>query len=154
MSSVENYIPYQPNAQGLTDALIDLKSTMPSQTVFKVTGYKAIAFENVNQGDAVYSRASDGQIGKAIANDTLDKAIVAGVAETTKPAGQSVKVITAGIVATAGLNAGDQYFLSAASAGAIVETPPSTAGQYVTRVGEAGSTGQFIVNAERPILLS
>ena len=36
----------------------------------------------------------------------------------------------------------------------IVETPPSTAGQYVTRVGEAGSTGQFIVNAERPILLS
>ena len=40
MSSVENYIPYQPNAQGLTEALIDLKSTMPSQTVFKVTGYK------------------------------------------------------------------------------------------------------------------
>ena len=36
----------------------------------------------------------------------------------------------------------------------LVETPPSTAGQYVTRVGEAGSTGQFIVNAERPILLS
>ena len=35
-----------------------------------------------------------------------------------------------------------------------VETPPSSAGQYVTRVGEAGSTGQFIVNAERPILLS
>ena len=57
-------------------------------------------------------------------------------------------------MATSGLNAGDQYFLSAASAGAIVETPPSTAGQYVTRIGEAGSTGQFIVNAERPILLS
>ena len=28
MASVENYIPYQPNAQGLTEALIDLKSTM------------------------------------------------------------------------------------------------------------------------------
>ena len=93
-------------------------------------------------------------MGKAIANDTFDKACVAGVAETTKPAGQSLKVITAGIVATSGLNAGDQYFLSAASAGAIVETPPSSAGHYVTRVGEAGSTGQFIVNAERPILLS
>ena len=153
-TSVENYIPYQPNAQGLTEALLDLKSSMGTSSVFKVTGYEAVTFENVTQGDVLYARASDGQVGKAIANDTFDKALVAGVAETTKPAGQSVKVIVAGIVATAGLNAGDQYFLSAASAGAIVETPPSTAGQYVTRVGEAGSTGQFIVNAERPILLS
>ena len=39
MASVENYIPYQPNAQGLTEALLDLKSTMPSQVVAKVTGY-------------------------------------------------------------------------------------------------------------------
>ena len=154
MSSVENYIPYSANAEGFTQALIDLKSTMPSQTVFKVTGYETLCFENVTQGDALYSRASDGKVGKAIANDTFDKALVAGIAETTKPSGQSVKVITAGIVTTSGLNAGDQYFLSAASAGAIVETPPSTAGQYVTRIGEAGSTGQFIVNADRPILLS
>ena len=153
-TSVENYIPYQPNAQGLTEALLDLKSSMGTSSVFKVTGYEAVTFENVTQGDVLYARASDGQVGKAIANDTFDKALVAGVAETTKPAGQSVKVIVAGIVATSGLNTGDQYFLSAASAGAIVETPPSTAGQYVTRVGEAGSTGQFIVNAERPILLS
>ena len=49
MSSVENYIPYQPNAQGFTEALIDLKSTMPSQTVFKVTGYNTTCFENVVQ---------------------------------------------------------------------------------------------------------
>ena len=120
MASVEALAPYQPNAQGLTEVLIDLKSTMPSQTVFKVTGYETTCFENVTQGDVLFSRASDGQVGKAIANDTFDKACVAGVAETTKPAGQSVKVITAGIVATSGLNAGDQYFLSAASAGAIV----------------------------------
>ena len=153
-TSVENYIPYQPNEQGLTEALLDLKSSMGTSSVFKVTGYEAVTFENVTQGDVLYARASDGQVGKAIANDTFDKALVAGVAETTKPAGQSVKVIVAGIVATSGLNAGDQYFLSAASAGAIVETPPSTAGQYVTRIGEAGSTGQFIVNPERPILLS
>ena len=154
MSSVENYIPYAPNAQGLTEALIDLKSTMPSQTVFKVTGYKAIAFENVSQGDAVYSRASDGQIGKAIANSTLDKAIIAGVAETTKSAGQEVRVIVSGIVSTSGLDLGDQYYLSAASAGAIVKTPPSTAGQYISRIGEAGSTGQLIIRSEPPILLS
>ena len=154
MSSVENYIPYAPNAQGLTEALIDLKSTMPSQTVFKVTGYKTTAFENVSQGDIVYSRASDGQIGKAIASSTLDKAIVAGVAETTKSAGQEVRVIVSGIVSTSGLDLGDQYYLSAASAGAIVKTPPSTAGQYVTRVGEAVNTAQLVIRLEPPILLS
>ena len=127
---------------------------MPSQTVFKVTGYQAVAFENVTQGDAVYSRASDGQVGKAIANDTLDKAIVAGVVETTKLAGQTVKVIVSGIVTTSGLDLGDQYYLSAASAGTITKTPPSSAGQYITRIGEAGSTGQLIIRVEPPILLS
>ena len=90
-TSVENYIPYQPNAQGLTEALLDLKSSMGTSSVFKVTGYEAVAFENVVQGQALYARASDGQVGLAIANDTLDKALVAGVAETTKTAGQSIK---------------------------------------------------------------
>ena len=49
MASVEALAPYQPNAQGLTEVLIDLKSTMPSQTVFKVTGYETTCFENVTQ---------------------------------------------------------------------------------------------------------
>ena len=154
MASVENYIPYQPNAQGLTEALIDLKSTMPSQVVFKVTGYNTTCFEDVTQGQVLYSRASDGQVGKAIASDTLDKAIVAGIAETTKSAGQIVRVIVSGIVATAGLDFGDQYYLSAVSAGDIVKTPPSSAGQYISRIGEAGSTGQLIIRVEPPILLS
>ena len=36
MASVEALAPYQPNAQGLTEVLIDLKSTMPSQTVLRL----------------------------------------------------------------------------------------------------------------------
>ena len=153
MASVENYIPYQPNAQGLTEVLLDLKSTMPSQVVAKVTGYVTNCFEDVTQGDAVYSRASDGFIGKAIANDTENKAQVAGFVETTKSSGSEVRILTRGIIATSGLDTGDLYFLSASSAGAIVKTPPSTSGHYVTRVGEAGSTGQFIIKVEPPIKL-
>ena len=153
MASVENYVPYQPNAQGLTEALLDLKSTMPSQVVAKVTGYVTNCFEDVTQGDAVYSRASDGFIGKAIANDTENKAQVAGFVETTKSSGSEVRILTRGIIATSGLDTGDLYFLSASSAGAIVKTPPSTSGHYVTRVGEAGSTGQFIIKVEPPIKL-
>ena len=154
MASVENYVPYQPNAQGLTEALLDLKSTMPSQVVAKVTGYVTNCFEDITQGDAVYSRASDGFIGKAIANDTENKAQVAGFAETTETSGSEVRILTRGIIATSGLDTGDLYFLSAASAGSIVKTPPSTSGHYVTRVGEAGSTGQFIIKVEPPIELS
>jgi hypothetical protein len=154
MASVENYIPYQPNAQGLTEVLLDLKSTMPSQVVAKVTGYVTNCFEDVTQGDAVYSRESDGFIGKAQANSTEDKAKVAGFVETTQSSGSEVRVITRGIIATSGLDTGDLYFLSAASPGAIVTTPPTSAGHFVTRVGEAGSTGQFIVKVEPPIKLS
>jgi hypothetical protein len=154
MSIVKNYEPYEPNAQGLTEALLDFKSTFAGTPAPKVTGYVATTFENVTQGDAVYARASDGFIGKAIGNDTFDKAKVAGFAETTETSGSQVQVLVRGIIATSGLNFGNEYFLSASSAGSITETPPTTAGQYVTRVGEAGSTGQFIVNAERPILLS
>ena len=154
MSSVENYVPYQPNAQGFTEALLDLKSTMPTSTIFKVTGYVTTCFENVTQGDAVYSRESDGFIGKAIANDTFDKAKVAGFVEVTSTSGSEVRVITRGITTMSGLNTGDLYFLSASSAGSITTTPPTSAGNFLTRVGEAGSTGQFIIKVEPPIQLS
>ena len=154
MSIIKNYGPYEPNAQGLTESLLDFKSTFSGTPVPKVTGYQATTFENVTQGDAVYSRAADGFIGKAIANDTFDKAKVAGFAETTETSGSQVRVIVRGIIATSGLNFGNEYFLSASSAGSITETPPTGAGNYLTRVGEAGSTGQFIIKIETPILLS
>ena len=154
MAIVKNYEPYEPNAQGLTEALLDFKSTFAGIPVSKVTGYVATTFENVTQGDAVYARASDGFIGKAIGNDTFDKAKVAGFAETTETSGSQVRVIVRGIIATSGLNFGNEYFLSASSAGSIIETPPTGAGNYLTRVGEAGSTGQFIIKIETPILLS
>ena len=145
--------PYEPNYRGLVDAVIDLKEGFPTFAPLQV-GFDATAFEDVSENDALYMRTSDGQVGKAIASDTLDKATVAGVAETTKSAGQVVRVIVAGIVATSGLDFGDQYYLSAASAGDIVKTPPSSAGQYISRIGEAGSTGQLIIRVEPPILLS
>ena len=154
MSSVENYVPYQPNAQGLTEALLDTKSTMPTSTVFKVTGYITTCFENVTQGDAVYSRQSDGFVGKAIANNIYDQATVAGFVETTKPAGSEVSVITKGLIATSGLDAGDFYFLSAASTGSITNLPPEDAGNFVTKIGEAASSSQLIVDIQRPIKLS
>ena len=77
MADVKDLEPYPGNFAALTAVLTDLLSTMPEPVVSKVTGYIVNAFENVTQGDVLYARASDGQVGKAVANDTLDKAVVA-----------------------------------------------------------------------------
>ena len=154
MADVKDLEPYSGNSEGLTAVLRDLKSTMPNQIVFKVTGYNTTAFENVTQGDALYSRASDGQVGKAIASSSLDQATVAGFAETTKTAGQTVKVIVAGQIAVAQtLEPGELYFLSNTTLGRVIKIPPTTTGQYVTPVGEAANTNELIVRIKRPILL-
>ena len=151
MSGISNYEPYAPNSVGLTQVLIDLKDTMAGRTVYSVAGFVAEGFEDVTQGDALYSRSSDGKVGRAIANDTVDKATVVGFAQTTKSAGEEVRVLIVGVLADSGLDAGDVYFLSDASAGAITTTPPSAQGTYVTRVGEAASTSEFIIQIEPPI---
>ena len=104
-----SYEPYAPNAQGLTEALLDLKSNFPGQVANKINGFAAEAFENLNQGDAVFSRASDGKLGKAIANDTDDKARVVGFVETTVSAGNLVRCIVEGITPVSGLDAGLVY---------------------------------------------
>ena len=154
MSDVKDLEPYAANTEGLTGVLTDIVSTMPNPIVFKVVGYVVNAFENVTQGDVLYARASDGQVGKAIANDTLDKAVVAGIAETTVTAGNQVRVIVTGQVAVStSIDPGDMYFLSAASAGSLTKTPPTTAGHYITLVGEAGTSNQIVLKIKRPIQL-
>lgn len=151
---VTNYEPYAPNSRGLTEALLDLKSTMAGKTVYSVAGFQALAFENVIQGQALYSRLSDGKVGLAIANSGEDKATVVGFAQTSKLAGELVRVLIVGVLASSGLSPGEIYFLSDTTPGFIMTTPPSGAGRYVTRVGEAASSSEFIIQLEPPILLS
>ena len=154
MADVKDLEPYAGNAEGLTAVLTDIFSTMPNPIVFKVVGYVVNTFEDVTQGDVLYARASDGLVGKAIANDTLDKAVVAGIAETTVTQGNQVRVIVTGQVAVStSIDPGDIYFLSAASAGSLTKTPPTTAGHYVTLVGEAGTSNQIVLKIKRPIQL-
>jgi hypothetical protein len=153
MSGVSNYEPYAPNAEGLTQVLLDLKDTMAGKTVYAVAGFGALAFENVTQGAALYSRSSDGKVGLARAAGTLDEATVVGFAQTAKNTGEEVRVLTVGVLATSGLDEGDPFYL-ATGYGGITSTPPSTAGQYLVRVGEASTTANLIIQLEPPILLS
>ena len=146
--------PYEPNYRGLCDAVIDLKEGFPSFAPLQV-GFDATAFENVTEGDALYMRTSDGQVGKATAADgTSEAATVVGFANATASANASVKVVVVGIKSMTSLDAGDLYFLSPSTAGAITLTPPSNAGQAVVRLGEAATSTSFAIQIEPPIKLS
>ena len=72
---------------------------------------------------------------------------------TNKSAGETVRCLVFGNLATSSLNAGQLYFLSTGY-GSITATAPSTAGQYITRVGEAISGASLHVSLEPPIKVS
>lgn len=144
--------PYAPNFRGLVDALIDLKEGFPTRRAGSLE-IDLIAGETLSQGQAVYISTTDGEVYKAIASGTVDQATVLGFAKENKNAGLVVTIQVGGVLSLSGLDEGEIYFLSAVSAGSITLTPPSTAGQFVTRVGEAGSTAQLCIKPEVPILL-
>ena len=145
--------PYENNMRGLVDSLIDLKEGFPTFAPLQV-GFNATAFENVADGDALFMRTSDGQVGKASAADgTIENATVVGFANSTVSANSTVKVVVVGLKTLSSLNPGDLFFLSDSTAGAITLTPPSGAGKAVTRVGEASTTTDFAIHIEPPVLL-
>jgi len=152
MSGAKDQEPYESNAEGLIGVLIDLKTTIAGKQVYSIIGFSATAFENVSQGEAVYSRSSDGKIGKAVANDTVDKATCIGFARTTKSIGETVDVVTHGQLSTSGLTRAADYYLSATSSGGITSTPPTGSTHYLVRVGRASSTTQLIVKIEAPLV--
>ena len=147
------HAPYEPNMRGLVDALIDLKEGFPTFAPLQI-GFDATTFEAVSNGDALYQRTSDGAVGKAsAANGTLENALVAGIANADAALGATVKVVVIGIKTLSGFDAGDLYYLSATTPGAMTKTPPSGAGKAVTRLGEAGTATDFSIQIEPPILL-
>ena len=145
--------PYANNFRGLVDALLDLKEGFPTFAPLQV-GFNATAFQDVTDGDALFMRTSDGQVGKASAADgTLENATVVGFANSTVSANSSVKVLVVGLKTLSSLNPGDLFFLSDSTAGAITTTPPSGAGKAVTRVGEASTATDLAIHIEPPVLL-
>ena len=145
--------PYENNMRGLVDALIDFKEGFPTFAPLQV-GFNATAFQDVTDGDALYMRTSDGQVGKASAADgTIENATVVGFANATVSANSTVKVIVTGLKTLSSLNAGDLFFLSDSTAVAITITPPSGAGKAITRVREASTANDLAIHIEPPVLL-
>ena len=89
--------PYEPNYRGLIDAIIDVKDGFPVFAPARV-GFDVTAFESIADGDAVYMRSSDGQVGKAsAANGSLENSHVVGFADSAVSSGNEVKVLVVGM---------------------------------------------------------
>ena len=54
MADVKELQPYAANVEGLVAILEDFRATMPNPVVFKVVGYQAEAFENINHREMQY----------------------------------------------------------------------------------------------------
>lgn len=102
-------------------------------------------------------------LAQANASGTIE--VLGLVQETSISAAASGYIQTDGILAattgqwdavtglTGGLVAGDVYWLDAATAGKLTSTAPTSAGQYVVRVGKGLSTTEMEISVSPPILL-
>lgn len=115
-------------------------------------------------GTPLYVSAA-GQVKRARAN-TLAKSRVVGLAYVSSIAvGQSGMMVTDGVIeattaewdavtgGSGGLVFGTAYFLSPTTDGKLVSVPPSTAGQYLVRVGTALSATVLEVSITPEVLL-
>ena len=107
---------------------------------------KIVAGENLTANDCVYQSKLDGLIYKAKA-DSDDTADVLGFARKTVTVGNSVEVITGGIIkGFSALSPGKIYYLSPDAAGVILDTPPSLNNQWIVPVAMAVSGTEIVIN--------
>jgi hypothetical protein len=114
-------------------------------------------------GTPVYVNGANVLLARANAQSTIR---VAGlVADVSAPDAGPVTVIVDGVVTattgqwdtitgqTGGLTPGADYWLSAATAGKLVSTAPTTDGEFVVPVGHALSATEFELEVGRPVKL-
>lgn len=128
-----------------------------------------VALTNANAGSIVIGTpvyiSASGSVDKARTNAGSTSLAVGLVADTTIATTATGNITVAGVLTattgqwdavtgqTGGLTAGSRYFISAATAGALTTTAPTTAGQFVAAVGIALSTTKMKVNIDPTIEL-
>jgi len=132
-------------------------------------GGNSVKLENNNAGaliigTPVYSDGA-GTVDKAQANAAGTIGVVGLVQPTEIAATEKGEIQTNGVLAatatqwdaitseSGGLTADAVYYLSAATAGLLTATAPTSAGQFVVRVGRALSATQMVIQIQQPVAL-
>jgi len=115
-------------------------------------------------GNVVYNK-TDGDVDLARANAQGTVQVLGLVRDASIAAAAAGNIQTDGILTattgewdavtggSGGLSPGVPYYVSAATAGLITSTAPSSAGQYVVRIGLASSATSLDISVEPPIKL-
>jgi len=134
----------------------------------EVSGKETVSLTNKNAGtiticQAVYIKSTADQCDLAQADAAGTSDVIGLVADATITADASGSIQTNGVVTattgqwdavagtTGGLAAGTKYWLSAATAGNITATPPTSG--YITYVGVGLSTTELLLEPDRAIKL-
>ena len=139
------YVPVEP-----------ILPDMPESIMY----YTAITDNLTKVGNPLYlTGAGHVNLAKADAGGTTQ---VVGLAQADYTVGQACNYLTEGriertdwtiVAGTADLSIGATYFLDPSAAGHITTTAPTTAGQFVVRVGRAVDARTLDIEIELPILL-
>lgn len=151
----------QATSAGAGDAgkIIQANSSGKLDVTFLPTGVgvetlSILASENLNAGDLVNITNNAGTANARKA-DASNGRIAMGFVLAGATNGTNATVYFEGaLTGLTGLTPGSKLFLSAATAGAVTATAPSTAGQYVQQVGYATSTTSMTFSPQVEWLLA
>jgi hypothetical protein len=115
---------------------------------------KPIAGENLSVGNLVYISTGTGNdsgrtSGRAYKTDASndDRVEVIGFVSKAASTGNAVEIQTSGLITgLSGLTAGQMYYASPSTPGAITSTPPSTGGQWIVAIGVAYNSTSLVLN--------
>lgn len=139
------YVPIEP-----------ILPDMPESIMY----YTAITDNLTKVGNPLYLTGA-GHVNLAKADDGSTSQVV-GLSQADYTLGQACKYLTEGriermdwttVAGSANLSIGTTYFLDPNAAGHITTTAPTTAGQFVVRVGRAVDARTLDIEVELPILL-
>jgi hypothetical protein len=138
--------PGNPQQQQYANTVADYSGLTPPGDNVKIS----VACEvTVSVGDAV--RMDNLTAVKAIATSFLGSNVVGIV--TSKPSSEVCDITICGPVngALGSLDTSKQYFLSDSTPGELVNTPPTTSGSYVIRIGNAINSTTLAIHLERVV---
>lgn len=106
--------------------------------------YDRVAGEDIDAGMFLYLVAADNTAKKAVANSTVDKAQVVGIAVNSAKAGQPVSYMLSGNdVPVGGVLAQGKTYVLAATAGKCCLPADLASGHWLTKIGD-GLTGSIL----------
>ena len=155
---------YPANTGGVIKALLDLKTAISGgggggggggSSSGETVEIAVTAGSNITAADAVYLH-TDGKVYKATNSTNRAEATVLGLAKDNADINTDATIVLKGkvTVTTGAFGASGNKFFLGAAVGSISTSPPTTSGDFVTSLGIALDSNNFVVMIEPPVELT